>query len=1454
MIYTFYSFKGGVGRSMALSNVAEFLCSRGARVLMIDWDLEAPGLESFFFAPDDPGSLDVRSRIGLIDYLDQYRRDYDSLRPRATFEEAVQNLRPLEKLLIPIRPPVANNPTGGELWLLPAGWRASRKASKDGEMPFDDRFPRYAATVQDFNWSEFYSGYEGESFFDWFRERLLKGAPLASGATDDGSRRGFDVILIDSRTGVTEVGGVCTRQLADVVVSFCAPNYQNLAGAERMSESFSRPQIIEARRGRSLEVVVIPARVDEAGETDAQNRFRDEFIRKIRTPAALKESVSSSWQLLVPYVTKYAYQETLAIATDNSNEKLEQAYRKLASHLVLLSPLESRVRICLSAEIQALRRSRPRTFILLADTGADAASELAARASGVEIAPTISDAAAVVVSFSQSTLSAEVKQQIRNARQRGACVYGLRKGGPSVSVPALLRKSSVYESGQPRDELLDRLRVPCQSRRSPFMCPALTPGWVPRNETLSLLKSLFLGAESSVTKPVVAIRGAAGFGATTLAAGLCYDESILDVFIDGILWVTAGESGDVSGCLNAIGTALNGAPTKFADIAEATARLSQQLAGSVSLLVVDDLVREEDLIPFRTLPVSLLATVRQAVPVKDATEVTLDRMSHAEAVQAIASGYPDYANSPTISRLAYRLGHWPLALSLAKAPLSQLISRGMDLGAAAASLASDLERGDFSAFGNPGHILLREARQQITVAVRSLPESDRAVFYSLKSLLDTPTFSVDSFPGRWTDGEERFRSVLQALQREGLIATDPELRSVELPAFVVQYLRELRAIPESRTTVFILRPFGTKNSIDFDLLERDLIAPGLEELGIRSRTTVDLLSAGNIQSDSLRFLLAADLVIADTSLPDWNVFYQLGVRHALRDKRTFLIRAANVSGAEAFFDLKTDRFLSYDVRNPAQSLHSFVSAVRATLDSETTDSPLFRALPNLVPVSMDQVVAVPSQFREDLQAAETGSSSSSLRLFSDEVRELPWALEGLRLVGRAQFRLRSFRGAAETWENVRRSDSADKEANLSLGTIYQRLNDLAASDAALQRVSGRPDLSNAEQAEAFALIGRNSKARWREEWQRADTRNRAETALHSPLLAESIRRYSQALETDPHSYYAALNALALLVIQVELAKSQPDAWDSQFDTDEEARAEILRLERERSLVAAAAELALRSAEREKADDIWLKLGRADLTLFTARSSRAAGAYRQAIAGLPPFALDSARSQLTLLRDLGVMTDSVNAITDYFPTPSGQPDSMAETIAQRTAILFAGHTVDGPGRGEPRFPPGAEGQVRRAIERHIIESVENRSSIGIAGASAGSDILFHEVCLDLGVPSMLCLPYPPQDYVSSSVQYAGSEWVGRFFRLLKALEPNVRVLAKSPELPSWLSGQRHYSVWQRNLNWMLATATEEGNAGTRLLAVWDGRERAGYGGVSDFVHQAQARGMATHILSFIGGMK
>ena len=65
-INTFYSFKGGVGRTMALANVAVHLARRGRRVLLVDFDLEAPGLDTFpALRPEEPVP-------GLVDYVAEY--------------------------------------------------------------------------------------------------------------------------------------------------------------------------------------------------------------------------------------------------------------------------------------------------------------------------------------------------------------------------------------------------------------------------------------------------------------------------------------------------------------------------------------------------------------------------------------------------------------------------------------------------------------------------------------------------------------------------------------------------------------------------------------------------------------------------------------------------------------------------------------------------------------------------------------------------------------------------------------------------------------------------------------------------------------------------------------------------------------------------------------------------------------------------------------------------------------------------------------------------------------------------------------------------------------------------------------------------------------------------------------------------------------------------------------
>src|SRR6201991_3329546 len=148
---------------------------------------------------------------------------------------------------------------------------------------------------------------------------------------------------------------------------------------------------------------------------------------------------------------------------------------------------------------------------------------------------------------------------------------------------------------------------------------------------------------------------------------------------------------------------------------------------------------------------------------------------------------------------------------------------------------------------------------------------------------------------------------------------------------------------------FIIRPFGKKkdgkgNEIDFDKVANELISPALAAVGAVGRETLDIVQSGNIRIDMFRRLLTADLVVADLSIHNANVFYELGIRPALRDRSTFMLRCR----VDAFpFDLQTDRYLEYSLDNPAARLDDLITALRRTIDSGTKDSPVFLCLPNL---------------------------------------------------------------------------------------------------------------------------------------------------------------------------------------------------------------------------------------------------------------------------------------------------------------------------------------------------------------------------------------------------------------------------------------------------------------------------------------------------------------------------
>jgi hypothetical protein len=273
-IITFYSYKGGTGRTMALANVAWIVASRGFRVLAVDWDLESPGLHRYFH----PFLLDknLRSSRGVIDMI----RDYAAatLDPSAVSENDHSWLDRYAQVFQYAVSLSWEFPDGGRLDLLPAGQQNSS----------------YTQAVSTFDWDRFYERQNAGAFLDALREDM---------------RRHYDYVLIDSRTGLSEAAGICTIHMPDMVVDCFTMSEQSIDGAAAVAHS-----IVSQRPDEPIRILPVPMRVEdaeqsklEAGRDVARLRFGP-FLADMTA-----EEVETYWgDVEIPYKPFYAYEEILA--------------------------------------------------------------------------------------------------------------------------------------------------------------------------------------------------------------------------------------------------------------------------------------------------------------------------------------------------------------------------------------------------------------------------------------------------------------------------------------------------------------------------------------------------------------------------------------------------------------------------------------------------------------------------------------------------------------------------------------------------------------------------------------------------------------------------------------------------------------------------------------------------------------------------------------------------------------------------------------------------------------------------------------------------------------------------------------------------------------------------------------------------------------------------------------
>src|SRR6185436_16167948 len=218
-------------------------------------------------------------------------------------------------------------------------------------------------------------------------------------------------------------------------------------------------------------------------------------------------------------------------------------------------------------------------------------------------------------------------------------------------------------------------------------------------------------------------------------------------------------------------------------------------------------------------------------------------------------------------------------------------------------------------------------------------------------------------------------------------------------------------------------------------------------------------------------------------------------------------------------------------------------------------------------------------FGEEVERAAADKRLGDLGLLGAEAKGFYWEIEGLRAVGRAQYAAKDYKGAKNTWETVRRSSREyDLEANLLLGTIYERLGNITDSNQALERALGNKEIPKDKRAEAYALQGRNAKTLWRREWEAvADAAAKPAAAVKSGLLQDSFKGYERAFEEDLNHYYSGGNALAMLRVMIELATAQPNAWAGRFRTREKAENQLSDCTEHAAQLAAAVEVSLNAS-------------------------------------------------------------------------------------------------------------------------------------------------------------------------------------------------------------------------------------------------------------------------------------
>jgi len=497
----------------------------------------------------------------------------------------------------------------------------------------------------------------------------------------------------------------------------------------------------------------------------------------------------------------------------------------------------------------------------------------------------------VLVMTPAAMQSETVRKEWRYARQQGVCVYPV-KGEADLdfnSLPHWMRSAHFYDLEHEWQKFVNDLNTRCQQPHVPFMCKDLPPDFVPRpNEFDALISKLLDEKHEEPIAITAALRGAGGYGKTTMAMALCHDERIQDAFDDGVLWVTLGENpGNLVGKLEDLIYKLSEKRPGFTSIDAASGHLAELLRDRDILLVIDDVWNSTHLEPFLQggkQCARLVTTRNEHVLPADVQRIQVDAMQQQEAVQLLGSGLRSTPlpadETKTLAALATRLGEWALLLKLVSGVLRERISRGQSLPDALTYIKTALNNRGLTAFDDKNaqdrsHAVART----ISVSLDMLSTDEKARYKELAVFpedVDIPLVTLQklwSATGRLNDFDTE--ELCERLYRFSLLLDfDLTKRSVRLHDVIHTYLQqEVGAVELTSMHAHFLDAYALKRWADlpgdepylWDQLAEHLVAAGrLEEL---IATVKDLRYLANKTLARTAYPAEADLAFAEQRMP-----------------------------------------------------------------------------------------------------------------------------------------------------------------------------------------------------------------------------------------------------------------------------------------------------------------------------------------------------------------------------------------------------------------------------------------------------------------------------------------------------------------------------------------------------------------------------------------------------------